>query len=431
MSTVVIRPSGVPAESRGESVRASFLQVSVGFGVYAACQWATVAVLAKLGTPELVGQYAFAVALTTPLLMLAQMNLRAVLATDVAELHDFRDYRNLRFGLLALAMAGICVMAAWAGVDRSRSAVIVLVGLLQAGEWVADVFYGRMQQKDRTARIALSLSARGLLGIVALALALRSSHNLVIALAWMLLVRTLVYFFYDSTYALRHIRERRFRGNWKEQAVSQWAIFRQSLPLGIVLMAGALVISTPRYFVARILGERELGVFSAIFSLATAGNLIVNSLGQAATPRLARLYAAGDAYGYRKLSLEIAAAGGVLGLAGLLGAITFGASVIALVYRPEYAQHGWLLVIAMAAAGAGFVASLLGYAITAARRFHEQMFLQAACLAATLVSAYVLIPRMGLPGAAISAGVGSIVQIVAELWIWRDVLNSMVEDATP
>jgi O-antigen/teichoic acid export membrane protein len=431
MSTVAIRAAGVAPAKTGDGLRATFLQVSVGFGVYAACQWATIAVLAKLGSPELVGQYAFALALTTPVLMLAQMSLRSVLATDITEVHDFRDYRNLRFGMLSLAMAGICVIAPGAGVDHSRSVVIVLVGLLQAGEWAADVFYGRMQQQDRTERMAVSLAARGLLGIVALALALGWSGNLALALAWMLLARTAVYFVYDSTYALRNIQEQRTRGTWRRQAAAQWAIFKQSLPLGIVLMLGAMVISAPRYLVAHSLGERELGVFSAICSLATAGNLLVNSLGQAATPRLARLYAAGDAHGFRALSLKMAGLGAVLGLVGLLGVITLGPFVITLVYRPEYARQASLLTVAMAAAGAGFVASLLGYAITAARRFREQMPLQAACLAATLLSAYLLIPRMGLIGAAVSAGIGSIVQIAAEAWIWRNVLISMTEEVTP
>lgn len=278
--------------------------------------------------------------------------------------------------------------------------------------------------------MALSLTARGLLGIVALALILRNGGSLVMALTWMLVARTAVYFLYDSTYALRSIRERRARGTWKQQASAQWAIFKQSLPLGIVLMLNALVISTPRYFIEDQLGARELGFFTAIFSLANAGNLLVNSLGQAATPRLARFYDSGDARGFKMLSIKMSGLGAALGLLGLTGSLVAGSFALRLLYRPEYAQHAWLLTIAMAATAVGFVASALGYAITAARRFREQMPLQVACLAATALSAYLLVPRMGLAGAAVSIGIGSLVQILAEGWIWRGILASMAGERT-
>ena len=148
-------------------------------------------------------------------------------------------------------------------------------------------------------------------------------------------------------------------------------------------------------------------------------------LGQAATPRLARFHTSGDVRGYRALSIKMAALGAVLGAAGLIVTATIGSFLITLVYRPEYAQRGSLFTVAMAAAGLGFVASLLGYVITAARRFREQMPLQAACLIATLIGAYVLVPRIGLTGAAIAVGIGSAVQIAAEAWIWLGVLASM------
>jgi hypothetical protein len=69
---------------------------SAGTLVYAACNWAMLSAIAKLGTPEMVGQFALGLAVTAPVLMLAQMNLRAVLATDARGEHGFRDYRALR-----------------------------------------------------------------------------------------------------------------------------------------------------------------------------------------------------------------------------------------------------------------------------------------------------------------------------------------------
>ena len=426
-------PTAPPPEKR-ESLRASFLRVSAGYAVYAFAQWATVAVLAKLGTAELVGQYAFAVALITPVLMLAQTNLRSLLATDVTGQHPFRDYRNLRFLTLTLGMIVIAVLAAQKTLfgptpSTDRFWVIVLVGLIQAGEWVADIYYGRMQQSERTSRMAPSLIARGTLGILALAVTLRLTHSLVAALLCAFLFRTLVYFVYDSTIGMRGIAEvlpaKFAQPDRQEQARVQWSIFKQALPLGVVLMLGALVTNTPRYFLAAHNGERALGIFSAIFSLATAGNLVVTSLGQSAVPKLARLYTSGDVPGFQSLSFKIAGLGAGLGLLGIAGVLLMGRWAVSLLYRPEYAQQQDFLLAAVAAAGIGFAASLLGYSITAARRFKEQMPLQVGCLAGTALVAYFLVPRLGLVGAALSVGIGSLIQFLGEAWILRNVLVSM------
>lgn len=418
-------PRASAVRVQGKSLRGNFVRVTGGFAVYSACQWAAVAVLAKLGSPELVGQYAFAIALTTPVLMLAQMNLRAVLATDVTGVHDFSDYRNLRFVSLSAALLIILALIAKQGVETSRALVIVLVALIQAGELVADVYYGKLQLLDRMDRMAISMMARGILGVLAMGTALWVTGSLATALAWMFLVRLVVQFAYDAPNAARDTPERLLRRPWREHFESQWRILKQAFPLGVVLMFGALVVNTPRYFIANHLGDRALGVFSAIFSLTSAGNLIVNSLGQSATPKLARLHASGDVSGFRALSLKMAGLAAGLGLLGVAGAIAVGPFVVTTIYRPEYARHAGFLVVAMAASGVGFVASLLGYCITAARRLYQQIPLQAACLAATALTAWFFIPRWGLAGAAVALGVGSLVQVTAEAWILRGVVSAL------
>ncbi|MGI8856402.1 MAG: hypothetical protein ACR2JW_11675, partial [Thermomicrobiales bacterium] len=52
------------------SLRANFSWTFVGNVVYAACQWGMLVVLAKLGSPEVVGQFALGLAITAPVIML-------------------------------------------------------------------------------------------------------------------------------------------------------------------------------------------------------------------------------------------------------------------------------------------------------------------------------------------------------------------------
>ncbi len=404
--------SGSVALSRaatGASLRASAAWMSAGMAVYSACQWGMVAVLARYGTVEMVGSYALGVATSTPILMLAQLNLRAVLTTDTTGAHDFRDYRDLRLAALSLAVLAIAGLAVFTG----DAAVILLVGLAQAVEWISDTYQGLLQREERHRLAAGSLILRGVLSLAALTGAVLLTGSLTLGLTAVLAVRLAVLIAYDATFAVPGLissAPRDFDASLRSQAV----LLRTALPLGVVMVLGSFTANVPRYFIANHLGHYELGIFSALASLGTAGSLFVNAFGQAVTPRMARLFAAGNTAGFRKLTAMLLAAGATLGLAAVAVAALAGEPILTLVYGPGYAREAGLLVWIMAACGAGFLASLLGYAITAARQFREQIPLQVAVLAASAFAAWLLLPAWGLKGAAAALAAGSLVQVAGE-----------------
>src|SRR5262249_21781801 len=94
-------------DARPLALKENFSWTLLGNVVYAFCQWGVLVVLAKLGSPEMVGQFALALALTAPVFLFANMQLSGVLATDSTMTHEFRDYLALRVistavGLLAI-----------------------------------------------------------------------------------------------------------------------------------------------------------------------------------------------------------------------------------------------------------------------------------------------------------------------------------------
>ena len=95
MTTINETSSGAAAISKGDitpavtarpvalSLRANFSWTFVGNVVYAGCQWAMLVVLAKLGTPEMVGQFALGLAISGPVIMLANTGYRRLGAVPV------------------------------------------------------------------------------------------------------------------------------------------------------------------------------------------------------------------------------------------------------------------------------------------------------------------------------------------------------------
>ena len=203
----------------------------------------------------------------------------------------------------------------------------------------------------------------------------------------------------------------------------QARILRAALPLGLVLMLISLTINLPRYAIARRLGTAGLGVFAAVASFLTVGATAMNALGAAATPRLARHFSAREFDRFRGLALRLNALAVLLGVAGVLGAAVLGRLVLALLYRPEYAAHARLLVWMMAASILSYVAVALGYVITSVRAFDTQASLAAVVAATSGVASWLLVPRLGLYGAALALAAAWSVQIAGELLILRYALG--------
>src|SRR5438270_6565675 len=96
------------------SLRSNFTWTFAGNTIYAAGQWAILSLLAKLGSSEMLGQYALAIALTAPVVMFSHLNLRAVIATDVAQKHPFQDYLAVRLIATTFSLVSIGLTARFA-----------------------------------------------------------------------------------------------------------------------------------------------------------------------------------------------------------------------------------------------------------------------------------------------------------------------------
>src|SRR5580698_3381745 len=228
-------------EPKPNSMRGNFAWMTAGNAVNAACQWGMVSVLARLGSPELVGQYALGVAVSTPILMLAQLNLRTVLATDVAGEHHFLDYRDVRVLSLLLALLGIVAAGCLEHSAQDRMAV-VLVALAQSVDWVADIYIGLFQRQERMKRIAITLSLHGILSLLALGVIVALTGSLSFGLFGVLIARLVALFGYDATIATRGCIAPRSLGDagFRSRSQKYWRIVKTASPLGVVLMISSL-----------------------------------------------------------------------------------------------------------------------------------------------------------------------------------------------
>ena len=381
----------------------------VGNLAYAGCQWGMLVVLAKLGSSEMLGQLALGFAVTAPVFLLTSLSLRGVLTTDARVEYSLGDYLALR---LVTAAIGLLVVALIAGlVDyRGETRVVILaIGVLKAIEAVSDILYGVMQRHDRTDLIARSIGSRGVLSVLALAAGVYLTGSVLWGLFLVAVMWTLVLATNDLPESVRLLAGD-VRPRWVRSDLLRLA--RLSIPLGVTAMFISLSATIPRYFIERHRGEEDLGVFVAMAYLVVIGETIANALGQAASPRLARYYAAGDRARFRRLLVGLVGLGLVLGGSGLVIARAWGRELLAVLYRPEYAEHAEALEMLMLAAGIGYVATFLYYTMTSARLFRVQMPLFVGVAAASLVACAALVPARGVMGAAQASVATAVVNLL-------------------
>ena len=404
---------------KGLSLKANFSWTFIGNMVNAACWFAMTIVLAKLGTPVNVGEFALGLAMTAPVFMFAALRLSDVQATDSKQEFLFGDYFALR--LLTTAFAWLVVIA------------IVVVGKLQAGmagiilataasksvEAISDALYGLFMQQERLDRIAKSMMMKGPLSLLGLTIGFALTHRVFWAVVGLTLGRAIVLVLYDfrnANASLGPRADRAAKRYWSELPRPRWHLSTLkklswlTLPLGFVTMLISFNLNIPRYLIEWHVGAYQLGIFAAVAAFQKSGPTLVQALGRSASPRLAKYYGNQDVGAFTRLAIKIVAIGGALGCAAVVAAVVAGRYILLFVYGPEYVMPG-LFTIVMLAAAVDYVGTMLMFVITSARYYRVQLPMQLMSTATVALACYWLIPQWGLFGAGASLVLGNCVRV--------------------
>jgi len=408
-----------PSRSR-LSLRSNFIWTFLGTVIYNLSQWIILVLLAKMYVAEVVGQFTFALSVTAPIVMLANLQLRAIQATDSRDEYAFGHYLSLR--LLTTGGAFFVIMAVGVFVADSiaLAIVILVVGVAKLVDSGSDLFYGLMQKQERMDRIAWSQITRGTFGVICFATGLILTDKLVFGVIGMIIAWLLVLFLYDMRAGRKILhqsasggsRDKGFvaiRPNWDMAMLSH--LVRISLPFGLAVFIGSFLSNVPKYLLAHFHGVALLGYFGAIAFVATGVTMGAGTLSIAARPRLAQYYVlAREKYYYLLRRLLIL--GVLLGVASILGALLIGKSMLTVVYSADYSRYHLVLVWLMLFFTLSLLRMFMHAALQAARIFNIQVFIALANLGVTVIAGWLLIAHYGINGAAITLNVFALFDLV-------------------
>lgn len=329
-------------KNKNITLRRNFSWTLIGNVIYSGCQWGMLVVLAKLGNPEMVGTFTLGLAVTAPVMMFSNLQLRDIQTTDAKNHYLFNDYLGLRLITTGLALPIILWITLATGYKGETAIVIILIGFAKGLESISDVFYGLLQKHEKMDRMAISVMMKGPLSLLMLSIGTYISGSivwgvvgLVIAWACILLIwdipsyQWLINTLTSEGEIPDSLKGKTAKPRWQLGTISK--LIWLSLPLGLVMMLISLNTNIPRYFLEQSLGKKELSVFAALAYLIVAGNMVVSALGSAARPRLAKYCTLGNVSAYQKLLRQLVAIACLLGLSGILVAWVAGGQILTII----------------------------------------------------------------------------------------------------
>ena len=419
-------PNGSGKPVRALSLKVNFSWSLIGNVVYNACQWGILAAFNKLEGTTSAGLFILGLTITTPITQFCSLQLRSVYVSDVKEEYRFSDYLGTRYVWNFIALS-LCVLASlfyWPSTEKML--IIIAVGIAANIQATGEIYVSLFQKRERMNLLAFSSIIKGILNLVGVVLVFWLTTSVLYAAISMIVTRFLGIVLYDRVYAAKMFGTMTGNGgnDWKSirpcyvlPKMKKISII--SFPLGLTMLMISLSPQIPRLFLTQYADISVLGIFGSISYIMVAGNMLMAALGTTLSPRLARSYESGNKRDYVRL-IKISALLFIgIGLACILVVSLFGDLILKLLYNDEYVGHKNILVILTCGAAAGFMTSVAGYALTAARCFKVQPYILFANTVLVFATCALWIPPYGITGAAWAVFVPTLLNMSAFLVVLK------------
>src|ERR1051325_240056 len=121
-------------QSEGLPLHLNFVWSAAGNITYAISQWGMIVALAKLTNAFMVGQFALGIAIATPVLSFANLQLRSAQASDARGEYRFSEYLGLRFITTLVAFVAVVLFAFGTNHTPGTAKVVCAVALAKSVE---------------------------------------------------------------------------------------------------------------------------------------------------------------------------------------------------------------------------------------------------------------------------------------------------------
>jgi len=374
--------------------------------VYALSQWAIITIIARFGSVEDLGIYSLGLAITAPIVLFFSFQLRTIVATDRKNEYDFSQYYGGRIIHLTLSYFIIIPVAFLYSNDLKTIMVIILMGLVKYFEALSDICMGFFQKKSRIDLIGKSQFNRGIFSIVFVGILYIPSQDIIISILGLLFVMILRLVFYD----IKHLKSYVNVSPVFDQSSLQ--LMKLGLPLGITSLISSLNTNIPRYYLDYFVGIEYVGIFSALYYVLIASNMLITPITLLAAPKIANAYNQKTTKSFLNINIQLFVFSLITFLIVITPILFQGELILTILYGESYAVYERTFIIISYSLLFGFLVAFLSLSTIAARKIKIQPLVNLITLIVTLVAGYFLISLHGIEGAAWTILISRFIQAI-------------------
>jgi len=359
-----------------------------------------------------------ALSVTAPVIVFFNLQLRLLQALDSQNDHRFRDFITLRLIAQCFSLGLLAIWAFAFNSDLALAVCLMVIAASRAFYSIGETFYGEQQKFECMGGIASSMAMKGVLSLTCFSYFLIVKSDLYSALAaWAVIHFITLAFDVKQTLALG-IRAKELLPTSTLKSMGKLA--KKGFPLGVSGLLISLQINIPNYALMSSEYKDEIGIFGALLFLTTVGRKIIESGVRATGPRLSNILVEGRMQRFRQLRLRLCMLSASLGIAGLLAALFWGESLLAILYTNAFVPYLPVLLWVIGGETLNFASLALEHALSAGKKFDAQLRSIISSVLALVAASWCLIPNYGVLGAAWAVALGGAARLLATIILTRN-----------
>ncbi|WP_339200407.1 oligosaccharide flippase family protein [Peribacillus sp. FSL P2-0133] len=361
--------------------------------IYALSQWIIITIIARFGSTADLGVYSLGLAITAPIVLFFSFQLRTFLATDSNNEYNFAQYFGGRIIHLTISFILIIPIAFLYSNNIETILVIILLGIIKYFEGLSDICMGLYQKKSKIDIIGKSQMYRGISSIVAVGILYFYTRSLIFSLLGLLIVMIVRLVNYD----LKHLKPLgEFTPVFDRSSIQ---LMKMAFPLGVVSLISSLNTNIPKYFLEYFSGTEEVGIFSALYYILIASNMLITPISLLVAPGIANAYKQNKIKKFLKVNLQLSMVSVIVSLLIITLIVLQGEFILNILYGSKYTPYNDSFIIISSSLIFGFLTTFFTVSIVAARAIQIQPIMNLIVTIVTIISSYYFISTDGINGA--------------------------------
>lgn len=392
----------------------------------ASSNWLLLVIIAKQFNELSLGSFVLALSICSPAFLFASFKVRTLLVVDLNWRFTLTEYATARLLSNCVVTIGILGLVLVDVITLPAITVLTVLAYKWCDTW-SEFCQSYMRRIHRFELSSGMLAARSVVTVLVVIAAITLNSFTWILFVWFFVA--MIFALLDTLLIWRLAQSHEespllLRSIIKIPSVKRaFSLYREYITVAAALAISSLFVHLPNLLLGYQLDIASAGIFATISYFLVAGGILVNSVSQASTPRLASLLKGGEYDAFTMLVKQMCMLGLFIGGSGLLVSFFAGEYFLTLFYTPEIAKYSHTLNWVMTAAAVRYIYIFLGTSLAAVQQFHIQTKIYGVGLVTMLCSGYLLIDANGLVGAAQAMLVATIVELVLFIMVIKGSLR--------